>query len=116
MYDLTGEYGIGWTSNTNKEFYFDMEDYDRIKNYCWYENDNGYVVTQRNRKTIRMHRLVLNLSPEDDIQVDHIFHNTLDNRKRYLRLATNAQNNMNKKVFGVYWNEEKKKMGSQYYM
>lgn len=73
MYDLTGEYGIGWTSNTNKEFYFDIEDYDKIKDYCWYENDGGYVVTQRNRKTIRMHRLILNLSPKDDIQVDHIF-------------------------------------------
>lgn len=108
-YDLAGEFGIGWTSNTNRKFYFDLEDYDRIKNYCWYENDHGYVVTQRNRKTIRMHRLVLNLSPEDDIQVDHIFHNTLDNRKRYLRLATNAQNSMNKKVFGVYWSTEKKK-------
>ena len=29
-YDLSGEYGIGWTSNTNKEFYFDLEDYDKI--------------------------------------------------------------------------------------
>ena len=23
-YYLSGEYGIGWTSNTNKEFYFDL--------------------------------------------------------------------------------------------
>lgn len=40
IYNLTGEYGIGYTSNTNKEFYFDIEDYDKIKNYCWYEFDN----------------------------------------------------------------------------
>ena len=32
-YDLTGEFGVGWTKNTNKEFYFDLEDYDLIKNY-----------------------------------------------------------------------------------
>lgn len=37
-YDLSGEYGIGWTSNTNKEFYFDLEDYDKIKDYCWCEH------------------------------------------------------------------------------
>lgn len=33
-YDLSGEYGIGHTSN-GKEFLFDLEDYDLIKNYCW---------------------------------------------------------------------------------
>ena len=27
QYDLSGEYGIGWTSNTNEEFYFDLEDF-----------------------------------------------------------------------------------------
>ena len=37
-YDLSGEYGIGWTSNTNQEFYFDLEDYDKIKDYCWIYN------------------------------------------------------------------------------
>lgn len=39
QYDLSGEYGIGYTSNTNAEginyFYFDLEDYDKIKKYCW---------------------------------------------------------------------------------
>lgn len=32
-YDLTGEYGIGYT-NQGVEFYFDLEDYDKIKEYC----------------------------------------------------------------------------------
>lgn len=31
-YNLSGEYGIGYTSK-GKEFYFDLEDYDKIKNY-----------------------------------------------------------------------------------
>lgn len=43
VYDLSGEYGIGWTANTNKEFYFDLEDYDKIKNYRWH--DNGHYAT-----------------------------------------------------------------------
>ncbi len=33
-YDLSDEYGIGFTSKGEK-FYFDLEDYDKIKNYCW---------------------------------------------------------------------------------
>lgn len=107
-YDLSGTYGIGWTSNTGKKFYFDLEDFDKIKNYCWYENDNGYIVTQRFRKTIRMHRLVMDVN-DDDIQIDHIYHNKNDNRKEFLRKATNAQNSWNKKCKGVYYNSEKEK-------
>ena len=44
-YNLNGEYGIGWTSNTNEEFYFDLEDYDKIKDYCWFLDNRGYILT-----------------------------------------------------------------------
>ena len=34
-YDITShDYGIGWTYD-GYEFYFDLLDYDLIKNYCW---------------------------------------------------------------------------------
>lgn len=112
-YDLSGEYGIGWTTNTNKEFYFDLEDYDKIKDYCWYENDSGYIVTQKHRKTIRMHRLILDLKDYDgDTQVDHKYHNKNDNRKKFLRICTNQQNSMNKKSNGYYYSKEKNKFVS----
>ena len=42
-YNLDNEYGIGYTSQ-GKEFWFDIEDYERIKQYCWYIDKNGYVV------------------------------------------------------------------------
>ena len=49
-YDLSGEYGIGYTNNCNEEginyFYFDLEDYDKIKNYCWCFNNTGYIQAQ----------------------------------------------------------------------
>lgn len=109
-YDLSNDYGIGICTNTGNEFYFDLEDYDKIKGYCWYENDQGYVVSQQNRKNIRMHRLVMGLkayNPQE--QVDHIHHNKRDNRKAYLRIVNNSQNSMNKSVKGVYWNSEKQK-------
>ena len=104
-YDLSNEYGIGYTSNTHKPFYFDLEDYDKIKGYLWRENDSGYCIAQYrkhdSRKYIRLHRLITD-APEDK-QVDHINHNTLDNRKQNLRLVSNQENCFNKQVKGVYW-------------
>lgn len=115
VYDISGDYGVGWTHNTNNKFYFDLEDYDKIKGYCWFENDGGYAVANIDGKKVRMHRLILNAP--NGIDVDHIFHNKLDNRKEKLRLCTRSQNLFNKKVQinnksgkqGVYFNEEMKK-------
>ena len=113
-YDLSGEYGIGWTSNTNKEFYFDLEDYDKIKDYCWIEEvgTTGYSsirarVPGENKKVI-MHWVVLG-----DKWYDHINRNPLDNRKENLRKATRAENNRNcsisknntSGIIGLCWNK-----------
>lgn len=93
---MSGEYGIGWTSNTNKEFYFDLEDYDKIKDYCWNEDNNGYLSTNIYKNTtIKFHRIILNMTKEDFKKVDHIKHNKLDNRKTELRICTNQNNCMN---------------------
>ena len=121
-YDLSNEYGIGWTSNTNEEFYFDLEDYDKIKDYCWYsEQRNKYLVNKsnNNNKTIRMHRLIMNVDNENNknILIDHINHNTLDNRKANLRIVNKSKNEMNKGLrsnnksgyTGVYYDKKIKK-------
>lgn len=92
-YDLSGEYGIGRTYNTNNEFYFDLEDYDKIKNYCWYEDKDGYILNKTSDAIIRMHRLILNAT--DDCMVDHINHCKNDNRKQNIRLCTVKENNIN---------------------
>lgn len=91
-YDLSNEYGIGYTSN-NIPFYFDLEDYDRIKDYCWCIDDKGYVLARdtNNKKSIKFHKI---LFPND--MVDHINHNKADNRKINLRIVSHSQNNMNK--------------------
>lgn len=91
-YDLSGEYGIGWTSNTNKEFYFDLEDYDKIKDYCWWETDAGYIycVMYDFDKRIGLHNLVTGFP-----YVDHIKHNKKDNRKSQLREANDRYNSKN---------------------
>ena len=94
-YDLSGEYGIGYTLK-GEPFYFDLEDYDLIKNYCWYINRQGYVVNKTDEELISMHRLVMGLGKDDEEYVDHIFHNTNDNRKSKLRIVNPSENAMNK--------------------
>lgn len=111
-YDLTGEYGIGYTDK-GEEFWFDLEDYDKIKDYCWSKNSKGYIIAYYNIQiNIQMHRLVMNCP--NNMQIDHIYHNKFDNRKEFLRVATNSQNQMNiniqsnntSGIIGVYWDKK----------
>lgn len=112
IYDLTKEYGIGLTYNTNQEFYFDLEDFDKIKEYCWLESDQGYIVAHniygKSPQNVRMHRLVT----DNKFQiVDHINLKRYDNRKYNLRTATKQTNNINRAANsnnklgtkGIYW-------------
>lgn len=116
-YDLSNDYGIGWT-NDGTEFFFDKEDYDLIYPYCWHINDSGYLVASYNskHKRVRMHRLIMHVTSPKQI-VDHISHNTLDNRKINLRVVTQSLNTANGKLrvnnpsgyTGVRWREDRKK-------
>ena len=123
-YDLSGEYGIGYSNNTNKKFYFDLEDYDKIKNYTWYFDKDGYVVSDTGRKHTKMHRLVTNA--EYGCDVDHIGMEQTrnDNRKDNLRTCTRAENTRNKTKFskntsgciGVCWHKQSKKWLARIYV
>lgn len=93
-YDLSNEYGIGYTSK-GEPFYFDLEDYDLIKDYCWYII-KGYLVTSINNHTTGMHRIIVD-APKDKF-VDHINHDTHDNRKSNLRICTPFQNIANSQI------------------
>lgn len=120
-YDLSGDYGIGYTTK-GEEFYFDLEDYDKIKNYCWNKDKHGYLVAPNKNnysKNLVMHRIIMNCN--DDMVVDHIKHKIYDNRKSQLRICTNSQNNMNhvirkdnsSGITGVYYDKRSKRWYSQ---
>lgn len=117
IYDLTGEYGVGYTSNTNKPFYFDLEDYDKISEFCWYQSDSGYILATLKKidgkqKRVRLHNLLMG-----EFGIDHRNNNKADNRKSNLRKATIEQNAMNRAIrhdnssgyTGVYWNKQRNK-------
>ena len=115
-YDLNGDYGIGYSSNDNEPFYFDLEDYDKIKNYSWYSNHDGYMCSSENNKQIIMHRLIMDIE-DINVQVDHFNRNRKDNRKENLKYLSPQHNNWNKGlqknnesgVTGVRWNKEAQK-------
>lgn len=112
-YDLSNDYGIGYTNN-REQFYFDLEDYEKIKDYTWYLDKDGYVVSDKEYMHYKMHRVIMNA--KDGCDVDHIHgKNTRnDNRKHNLRICTRSENARNKTTtsrntsgfIGVYWNSK----------
>lgn len=100
-YDLTGEYGIGYTSNTNHEFYFDLEDYDKIKDYCWRQDiDHVIAPISNSLTTIGIHRVIMNCN-NNELVVDHINGDGFNNQKNNLRVCTQLLNSFNHKVNSV---------------
>lgn len=101
-YDLSGEYGIGWT-NQGEKFYFDIEDFDKIKDYCWSIGKKEDVEARIDGKLIKMHRLIMGVS-DTKIVVDHIYHDEngngrrYDNRKCNLRICEQKYNVFNTKI------------------
>jgi hypothetical protein len=96
----------------------DAEDFDRLSQYKWYAargRSTYYATREENGRTVRMHRQIMH-APKG-VLVDHIDHNGLYNRRRNLRLCTNAQNVYNQqarpngtsKYKGVCWHKGKKK-------
>lgn len=91
-YRIENEVAI-FTTLGEKEFQIDAEDVDKIIGYWWKFNREGYVRTSTSSKSMSLHRLIMNC-PEGKI-VDHINHDTADNRKSNLRIVTDSQSMMN---------------------
>lgn len=76
-------------------FFIDEEDLDLVCKYTWHMHNGGYIAThtpcgQGKRKTILLHRLVMNAQPDDEI--DHKNRIKPDCRKANLRFCDQTQN------------------------
>lgn len=95
QYDLNGNIGVGYFVD-GTQFYFDIEDYDKIKDYYWL-NNHGYATSREQNdgkiEYIYMHRLIMNASSDEII--DHIDRNKLNNRKNNLRTTNDCGNARN---------------------
>lgn len=94
----------------------DHEDFERLHRYKWHsKKEKGYVYAATNIRVLNggyiarsLHKMVMN--PPKGMVVDHINHDTLDNRRANLRVCTKAENNRNRRshknsktgVKGVY--------------
>lgn len=73
----------------------DLEDYLLFKDESIFLGvDSRYAMIRKNGKLLYLHRLIMDAT-ENQI-VDHIDMNTLDNRKKNLRMATKSQNQANR--------------------
>ena len=101
----------------------DNKDLELVSQYKWYFMGCGYAATRPwNKKTktystIYMHRLLMG-NPKD--KVDHINQNSLDNRRKNLRICSHAENIRNGKDRvnttgrrGVYLHHDGKKFTSK---
>lgn len=116
-YTLYQDYGVGRTTNTNEEFYFDLSDYDKIKKICWIvcKNEYGYkrLVGTDCETGLKISMIEL-LGYKG---YDHKDRNPLNNRRSNLRKATSSQQCMNRNKFenntsgfiGVSWRKREEK-------
>lgn len=111
VYNLEGEYGILWATNTNEEIYFDLDNADKILGYTWYIDAHGYPTTSIGKQRIKMH-ILLGYKHHD-----HHNRNKKDNRVENLVPCTIRENNRNKSlqannksgVAGVSWHKASQK-------
>lgn len=96
----------------------DTEDLERTKSIYWWrdlegKNSEGYARGWYNGKFILMHRFIMGVLEDEEVVIDHINHNTLDNRKTNLRITdniTNCRNRYKNKnntsgITGVNWHK-----------
>lgn len=101
----------------------DREDIEKLSKFRWRINiTQGYIYTYMykdgKRYLVYLHRYLMGLESGNSLEVDHVNHNKLDNRKANLRVCTHQQNLMNKSKYkrkekdlptGVYYNDNTKK-------
>lgn len=75
----------------------DASDIDLVKNYKWRRSGSGYAVSGSQQMSY------LIISADDGEIVEHINHNTMDNRRENLRIVTKSQNALTNNPQASLW-------------
>jgi len=81
-----------------KEMKFDRVDLDKVEERVWCSNYD-YASTNIDGKLVRFHNYIFNFQPTTRLSIDHINHDSLDNRRANLREATSQMQNLNKRMY-----------------
>jgi len=110
---------ICWIELTQGQFcQIDVNDMELVGEYRWcasrrYGEDSFNVYancrTGGKKRMISIHRHIMNYPK--GLEVDHIYHNPLDNRRDQLRIVTHRENHLNRRAYvnaaskyiGVTW-------------
>ena len=115
-YDIFDDHAEIYVKNKGEfvKALIDLDDVDKCKNFgIWSISKAGYIMNCATG--MYLHRFVMNCP--SDKEVDHIYHNLLDNRKSQLRFATSSEQKINTGLRvdnksghrGVSWSEERQK-------
>ena len=103
----------------------DVEDIEKIKNIRWClspsNKPNAYCQGIVNKKSVRLHRFILQDKIDDSVEVDHKDRNPLNNVKSNLRICSHQENKYNNRiqennkigVVGVYFDKSRNKWVAQ---
>ena len=64
-YEFHDNYVIGYCFNSDTTFLIDLEDYEKVKQYCWLEHKyTGYIVKsvygeRKSGKQLKLHRVIM---------------------------------------------------------
>ncbi len=94
-YEDCGEYIKGIDSN-GKEFIFDRDDFEVVKNRSWHVAKSGYVESGSHSGATRLHQFLM--KPPRGCVVDHINGKRDDCRRSNMRIATNQENVFNARL------------------
>lgn len=98
---VDGDIAYIYLDNYDKPVLIDSSDIEIAKNYCWSAKKDSplhiYVRARERvtKKFVLLHRVLMGVT-DPNVFVDHINHNTLDNRRCNLRVCDRSVNNSNR--------------------